>query len=53
MPGCKRLARPEVGADVFADGRVGAAPGLDGKNSAGFEEAKHKKTRKAERQHVV
>lgn len=34
MPGGERFARPEVCADVFADGRVGASPRLDGKNSA-------------------
>ena len=37
MPGGEGLASPEVGADVFADGRVWAAPGLDGKNSAEIE----------------
>lgn len=32
MPGGQGFARPQVGADVFAYGRVGAASCLDGKN---------------------
>lgn len=46
MPRGERLARPQVGADVFPDGCVGAPPGFDGKNSAVREsEQQHARTR--------